>query len=608
MLRVKIKTAFALGLGNIARVLYHRLKMKMALHAWREAQLETPKAPFFLENQSAGLLSTPTPDWRNTALYFGWWPHTLTEKPPNWHLNPQNGMSSSVTKPWWKLPDFDAQLGDIKLIWEASRFTWVIAFTEHYLAGDADALFRLNHWVSDWCIHNPPFYGVNWKCGQEASIRVMHLAMAAIMLNQLDCSERGLLNLIQLHMQRIAQTIHYAISQDNNHATSEAAALFIGGSWLKKYGVHAGNLWEKTGRKWLEKLASRLIEQDGSFSQYSVNYHRVMLDTFSMVEIWRQKLLLPSFSKHFLSKAAAATAWLANMASSETGDAPNIGANDSAYLFPLGLNGQRDFRLSVQTAAVLFQQARVYAEEGWWNARIQATQLPMPNKMIQGNETRLYHQGGYAVLRVNQAMAVIRYPCFRFRPSQSDLLHLDLWYAGMNVLRDAGTYSYHASATDAAYFPGTASHNTIQFDGRDQMPRLSRFLFGDWIKAEKIEPICVLASHVSFKAAYRDRQGAYHQRQLLLFDDRLSVIDDINGFKSHAILRWRLLPAVWTIEGNQVVSEMGRLTINTTVPIVSMSLVKGWESRYYLQKMQTPILEVKVNQPGQLMTEYEWRL
>jgi hypothetical protein len=37
------------------------------------------------------------------------------------------------------------------------------------------------------------------------------------------------------------------------------------------------------------------------------------------------------------------------------------------------------------------------------------------------------------------------------------------------------------------YFAGTASHNTIQFDDRDQMPRVSRFLFGDWLKPDVIE-------------------------------------------------------------------------------------------------------------------------
>ena len=37
---------------------------------------------------------------------------------------------------------------------------------------------------------------------------------------------------VAAHLQRIAATKRYAQAQDNNHLTSEAAALFIGGSWL----------------------------------------------------------------------------------------------------------------------------------------------------------------------------------------------------------------------------------------------------------------------------------------------------------------------------------------------------------------------------------------
>src|SRR3546814_4964922 len=76
----------------------------------------------------------------------------------------------------------------------------------------------------------------------------------------------------------------YAVAQANNHATSEAAALFIGGSWLAANGSRAGESLVRRGRQHLEKQVARLVEEDGSFSQYSLNYHRVLLDTLSIVE------------------------------------------------------------------------------------------------------------------------------------------------------------------------------------------------------------------------------------------------------------------------------------------------------------------------------------
>ena len=104
----------------------------------------------------------------------------------------------------------------------------------------------------------------------------MHLAMAAHLLGQVATPSIGLVRLVRLHLRRIAPTIQYAVAQDNNHGTSEAAALFIGGSWLaslsnERGAVREAHSWMKQGRKWLENRARRLIAPDGSFSQYSLN-------------------------------------------------------------------------------------------------------------------------------------------------------------------------------------------------------------------------------------------------------------------------------------------------------------------------------------------------
>ena len=50
----------------------------------------------------------------------------------------------------------------------------------------------------------------------------------------------------------------YAIGQRNNHGTSEAAALFLGGSLLAKSGNLNATRWEIEGRKWIERLVKSL--------------------------------------------------------------------------------------------------------------------------------------------------------------------------------------------------------------------------------------------------------------------------------------------------------------------------------------------------------------
>ena len=607
LLLVKAKTALALGFGNLARALGYRLGVKTGLNPVRRLRAEVPQGPFFAESARQAASLPCASQWDSQVRYFGAWECPISDAPPDWHLNPLNGVRvPDPGREWWRIPDFDAAVGDIKNIWEASRFDWTLTFAQKSCVGGSAGTVQLNAWLADWCVNNPPYCGPNWKCGQEASIRVLHLAMSSVILEQFASPLPGLVDLVLLHLQRIEPTLSYAMAQDNNHGTSEAAALFVGGSWLTLSGRPEGERWQRLGRRWLENRAARLIEQDGSFSQYSVNYHRVMLDTFSMVEVWRKKLALPAFSATFQLRARAAAHWLFSLVDEHTGDAPNIGANDGARLLPLTDTDYRDFRPAVQLSMALFAGKRAYEAAGEWDLPLRWLLLPSPSAVAARPASQLFDHGGYALLRRERTYAVLRYPRFRFRPSQADALHVDLWRAGINLLRDAGTFSYNTSAQWLSYFPGTASHNTLQFDGRDQMPRLSRFLFGEWLRTREVESLVDQVAASSCGATYVDGSGVRHERHVSLTDVGLQVRDEFTGFKDRAVLRWRLQPGDWRLEGDVLTNGSHRISVIGSMPIVRRELVQGWESRYYLQKTEVPVLEVEVTSAGVLTTEYHW--
>ncbi|MFZ4801581.1 MAG: heparinase II/III family protein [Chlorobium sp.] len=595
-------------MSNLVRVVAYSLGVKLGLNPVRRLRATVPTAPFFKEVAGNASCQLPAPThWQQEVRYFGFYPVPVSESPPDWHLNPMAGIR--VTAPerlWWTIPDFDDSVGDIKTIWEASRFDWVLAFAQRARSGEEAELQRLNAWLADWCRKNPPYCGPNWKCGQEASIRVMHLCMAVLILGQIDQPSKGLIDLIRLHLQRIAPTISYSMAQDNNHGTSEAAALFLGGSWLAAQGVSEGKQWQKTGREWLENRVARLIDPDGSFSQYSLNYHRMMLDTLSMVEVWRRQLGLEQFSTLFAMRAAASVQWLYAMVDPQSGDAPNLGSNDGARLLPLTETDYRDYRPSVQLGMVLFTGEQAYAKSGPWNEQLAWLGIALPQKVAKLPGNQVFDGGGYAVLRREKAMALLRYPRFRFRPSQADALHIDLWHDGENLLRDGGTFSYNTDSQWLAYFPGTAGHNTVQFDDRDQMPRLSRFLFGDWLTTESLESLAEHDHETTFGAAYRDGVGARHRRSVRLADNRMIIVDELSGFTGKAVLRWRLKPGRWHLEGQCMTDGEHLLSVTSTVAVARIEQVSGWESRYYFQKTALPVLEVEIHEPGILTTEYHW--
>ena len=332
-----------------------------------------------------------------------------------------------------------------------------------------------------------------------------------------------------------------------------------------------------------------------------------MLDTYSLVEHWRRRLDQPAFSPRLYQRLAAAAWWLYRMTQPETGDAPVLGANDGARLIPLGDTDYRDYRPAVQLGMALFADRCAYPGEGDWNGPLHWLGIPVPKLIADPPGSVQLDAGGYSLLRRGAAFALLRYPRFRFRPSQADALHVDLWLSGINHLRDAGSYSYNMGEEAIRYFGGAAGHNTIQFEDRDQMPRLSRFLFGDWLRAEAVAPVTETPQAVTAAAGYTDRQGASHHRRVSLSAAGLRVADRVSGFARRAVLCWRLIPGDWRLDGATVRLGDAALSVSASVPIVRLDLTQGWESRYYLQREAVPVLEVEIRESGTLVSDYRFK-
>ena len=538
-----------LGVVNVLRVVWYRTRIRLGLHPVQRIRATLPTGYFFSEANDSE--KTPT-DSSAFLRYFGWYePAGLGTSPPDWFLNPFTGKRFLKDAPWWELPDFVSEIGDIKAVWEPSRFGWLVPMAEQSATG------LMNVWLRDWCQKNPAYRGPNWKCGQECSIRVMHLAKAALVLGEHRVPSSDLLALIRVHLQRIYPTTSYAKGQDNNHGTSEGAALFIGGSWMNdaKY--------MDAGRKLLEDRVDKLIAEDGTFSQYSVTYHRLMLDTLSLVEEWRTEHVLDRFSDKYYERASAATGWLTAMVDAESGDAPNIGANDGAHICIEHGAEYRNFTQSVSRAQERFGFTGENALDG---------------------------SHGFLVKKAGFWMLAMRTVSYRFRPSQADALHTDLWYRGRNILRDAGTYSYAGTDDERRPFQSVSGHNAVQFDGRDQMPLLGRFLYGQWLKP------------LNGPQGYRDYRGATHKRDVELSPAGLTVTDHVAGFQREAVLRWRLEPGDWKLDSTTAICGDLKVEVTADVPITRVSVTQGLESRFYMKSEKIPVLEVTVSEPSTIVT------
>jgi hypothetical protein len=546
--------------------------------------------------------------------------------PPHWQLSPEICSSSGSTH-WSRIDEFAGE--DIKLSWELSRFGWAYFLARAY-ARNRDERYAEAFWhlLLNWMAVNQPNCGVQWKCGQEASFRIMALCFALYVFHRSPATtptrlEQLLVLLCTLAI-RVDSYTEYSQLQRNNHAISEGTALWTVGLLFPEFKRSAH--WRTKGRRIIESEVPRQIYTDGSYIQHSFNYHRVMLQDL----LWSLRLgecNHASLSDQVYSRFAKSVSFLDSFTDPQSGWAPNTGANDGALVLPLSSCAFPDMRPALQSSFMLAEHRKLLADGPWneemiWMNGLQSIHAPAPQDRICP-DTIAADIGGYYALHSQSSWALLRGARFRDRPSHADQLHLDLWWRGENVLCDPGTFSYNAEFPFHDGFASTRFHNTVDIGGTDQMTRLGRFLWSDWSKAEIIFSPTQSASVTILQAQHDGykKMGILHRRLVLsLPSDTWVILDDVAGSGTHlARLHWLLPDVPFLIHSSHIYdflfpSGNTRLTVASSAKSC-LDLVRagqrvdsgkgdptdparGWISRYYAAK--SPALSLSAETRAQL--------
>jgi asparagine synthase (glutamine-hydrolysing) len=549
--------------------------------------------------------------------------------PPDWHRNPLSGESAPKDPHWAEIPDF--AFGDIKLIWEASRFTPAYALVRAF-AFTKDDRYAEAFWtlVEDWAVHNPPQCGPNWKCGQESSFRLMAwcFGLYGFLTSQRTTPERiaALSKMIAVTADRIEAYIGYALSQNNNHGISEALGLFSAGTLFPEF--RRADSWRRRGKRLLEDQAKRQIYSDGAYVQHSMNYHRVVLQDY----IWALRLAELNgepFARDLYAQILRSTEFLDNVTDTHSGNVPNYGNNDGTLALPLSDCDYSDFRPTLQAAYYLTRHQRRFAPGYWdemmlWLFGAESLNVPLA---LPATPASTVSSSGYYILRGDESWAMIRCAEYRDRPAQSDQLHFDLWWRGLNMALDSGTYSYNAPPPWDNAFVNAAAHNTITVDGQDPMRRFSRFLWLDWAQASNVHHS--FGNESDYWRGEHDgyqRLGVIHRRTIERRGDTWKVIDEILGNGRHrARLHWLFadFPSVIDSEAGtlRLKTPQGHVIVTTTCSAAtnitmiragqsmtgegSIEITRGWVSHTYA--MKEPALSLALETEAQLPIRFETR-
>ncbi len=417
---------------------------------------------------------------------------------------------------------------DIKMIWEPARFGWAFVLGRAYhVSRDeqyAAAFWRLFEIFNS---ANPAYLGPNWTSGQEIGLRLMAWVWAAQIFTQSQHSHparlTALANAIAVHAARIPATLLYARSQNNNHLLTEAAALYTSGLALPDH-PHASQ-WLKTGRSWLAWCFTHQIDPDGEYVQHSMNYQRLMLQTALWVyavsnpETTRElKAPLDAVERKNLGQAAS---WLSSRLDPVSGQAPNLGANDGALIFPLSNCSFTDYRPVTQAAIQAFLPTAGHLAPGLWD------EMSIWYGLQQENGANPTQPAESGQIYAKDSWGSLRAVHYTSRPSHADQLHIDLWWRGLNIAQDAGTYRYNAEPPWDNQLTSTLVHNTVSVNGEEQMTRAGRFLYLDWAEAAFTEQAWENnTQHVSAQTTAYARFHVLHKRKLSSFADGRWLVED----------------------------------------------------------------------------------
>lgn len=476
--------------------------------------------------------------------------------PVVWHRDPISGARWPSDGHAWEClaAGPGAGCGDVKLTWEAARFPQAYHLARAAALGGDDA--QRARWagafaaqVSGFLDASPFPRGIHWGSSQEAVIRLCAWLFGLSVFHRLGYDQSALAQRVAAHAwtlgHQLADEIGYALhAVYNNHLVAEAFGLELCARLVPPCDTAAD--WRSLGGGILTAQAGRQVYPDGAYINQSHTYHRAALHDYLLAARFRQAVGEP-VPAAWHSAMARSLAFLVAQQNPRDGRLPNYGSNDGSMPRVLSTCAYADFRPTLQSLAAAVYDARLY-EPGPWDEEVAWLHGPgvldRPRQPIARQSVSFAHTG-YHVLRGSDPSSFLTFRCgtLRDRFTQLDMLHLDVWWRGHNVLADGGSYLYNGPARWHDHFLRTASHNTVTVDGADQMLHARRFkvLYPTEAALTRFAGEGPVMSVAGLHRGYRRLpEGVDHHRAVLTVDAALTVVvDAIVGTGTHtARLHW----------------------------------------------------------------------
>ena len=461
------------------------IDISISLEQWRK---EAPKYFFdskesltIPKNRNVVLKESFNEIKDNTYTFFSKAKFALGEN-YDWLTNPETNYKYQLEH-WSKIKDLSKEAGDIKYVWEKARFSFLYDIIRYDYHFDEDCASIVFQEINSFIDHNPVNMGPNYKCSQEISLRVLNWTFALYYYrNSKELSvERfnKIMNAIYWQLHHVYHNINFSrIAVRNNHALTETLMLFLSGLLFPF--LPNTKKWSKKGKNWFEEEIAYQIYEDGTFLQFSMNYHRVAIQLLTW-GIRLAKLHKDPLNLTVINRAEKSLNYLRTCQDQTSGKLPNYGSNDGALFFKLTDDDFRVYTSQINDlCAVLHHEVSEHNESQLWYGINNCELVPFePDKLTS------YPFGGHYVINDGSSKTLVKCAKYKDRPGHADNLHLDIWLNGNNYIWDTGSYQYNTVEKYSQFFGHCYSHNTVSVDNKNQMQKGIRFIWNYWNKKAK---------------------------------------------------------------------------------------------------------------------------
>ena len=487
--------------------------------------------------------------------FFGY-PETVIADPAA-DVDPFTGRSWPAKH--GKRVDFrQGDVGDPKWIWEINRCqdlpllvaAWLLSGEAQYAAFAAD---RLERWIEA----HPPGRGIAWSNGFEAGMRAISVAVAFDGLRGSDQLTRERAELVARSLWQTVTWIERdpsTGSSANNHRIGELVGLVAVATMVPELEGSERRLERALAE--LAEEVERQIRPDGTNAEQAFAYQVFVLDLLLVALALVDARARPAPEPLNAALTRSAEALWAQLGEDEP--EPRYGDADDGRALILDAADSRSARGvagSIAARSGHTGAARVAGAldpMGVWlfglegAERFEAAARAGPT--APGSLTLT--DAGLTVLRAGSCRTLFDHGPLGYLSiaahGHADALALTLSIDGREFLVDPGTYAYHGERRWRDYFRGTAAHNTVCVDGRDQSVAGGAFL---WLRHARAW--CVRFDSGEERDVFEGAHDGYRRlgdpvlhRRRIDFDKRrlrFEVEDTLECAAPHAVqLHWHL--------------------------------------------------------------------